>query len=55
MAEAESIEDKDQREALKMTSAIYRENKKVRFFCYIFFDLAMKGGEFLPGVICTIF
>jgi hypothetical protein len=31
MMEAEEIEDEDEKEAFWMTSAIYRENKKVRY------------------------
>ncbi len=31
MTEAETIDDEEEREALKMTSAIYSENKKVRY------------------------
>jgi hypothetical protein len=46
MALADTIEDEEEQEALKMTSVIYRENKKVSVYSNIF-AFAMKGGQFL--------
>ena len=45
MALAHTIQDEEEREALKMTSAIYRENKVVSIYSNIF-AFAMKGGEY---------